>query len=106
MDTALQTRIETDLKTNPIVLYMKGTAAEPMCGFSARAAMLLNQCGVTFKDIDVLADPALRQGIKEFSNWPTVPQLYVNGEFIGGCDILSEMFEAGELQELLAPLAS
>ncbi|HEX2859715.1 MAG TPA: Grx4 family monothiol glutaredoxin [Alphaproteobacteria bacterium] len=101
----IQERIAADVKSNPVLLYMKGTADEPMCGFSARAAMLLNKCGVEFADINVLADPELREGVKVFSNWPTVPQLYVNGEFIGGCDIMMEMFEAGELQELLKPLA-
>jgi monothiol glutaredoxin len=101
----IQERITQDVKGNQVLLYMKGTADEPMCGFSARAAMLLNKCGVEFTDINVLADPELREGVKLYSNWPTVPQLYVNGEFIGGCDIMMEMFQTGELQELLKPLA-
>jgi monothiol glutaredoxin len=101
----IQTRIAEEVKRNPVLLYMKGTAEEPMCGFSARAAMLLAKCGVDFADVNVLADPELREGVKIYSNWPTVPQLYVNGEFIGGCDIMVEMFQTGELQELLKPLA-
>ena len=81
---------------------MKGTPVFPQCGFSAQAVQILTMLGVNFKGIDVLADPSLRQGIKDFSNWPTVPQLYVKGEFIGGCDIMREMFQSGELQKALA----
>ncbi len=95
-------RIKQDITDYPVVLYMKGTPVFPQCGFSAAVVQILTQMGVKFKGIDVLTDPAVRQGIKEFSSWPTVPQLYVKGEFVGGCDIIREMFEAGELQDLLA----
>ncbi|MBI3708225.1 MAG: Grx4 family monothiol glutaredoxin [Proteobacteria bacterium] len=101
MDQNLSDRIRNDIKANEVVLYMKGTPIFPQCGFSAAVVQLLTQLGVKFKGVDVLADPAIRQGIKEFSNWPTIPQLYVKGEFVGGCDIVREMFQSGELQELL-----
>jgi monothiol glutaredoxin len=94
-------RIRQDIGDNDVVLYMKGTPVFPQCGFSAAVVQVLSHMGVKFKGIDVLADPSLRQGIKEFSNWPTVPQLYVKGEFVGGCDIVREMFQSGELQQLL-----
>ncbi len=94
-------RINNDLQQNDIVLYMKGTALMPMCGFSAAVVQVLNQLGVTFKDVNVLEDPDIRQGIKDYANWPTIPQLYVKGEFVGGCDIIREMYENGELQALL-----
>lgn len=94
-------RIEEDVKGNDVVLFMKGTPVFPQCGFSAALVQALTLLGVKFKGIDVLQDPSLRQGIKEFSSWPTVPQLYVKGEFIGGCDIVREMYESGELTELL-----
>ena len=94
-------RIQSDIETNPVVLYMKGTPVFPQCGFSAQVVQVLSMVGVKFKAIDVLADDRLRQGIKEFSNWPTVPQLYVKGEFVGGCDIVREMYSSGELQDLL-----
>jgi len=94
-------RIRQDIGDNDVVLYMKGTPVFPQCGFSAAVVQVLSHMGVKFKGIDVLADPSLRQGIKEFSNWPTVPQLYVKGEFVGGCDIVREMFQTGELQQLL-----
>jgi monothiol glutaredoxin len=81
---------------------MKGTPAMPMCGFSGQVVQILDYLGVTYKGIDVLADMAIRQGIKEYSNWPTIPQLFVKGEFVGGCDIVREMFQAGELQDVLA----
>jgi monothiol glutaredoxin len=86
---------------NDVVLFMKGTKEMPQCGFSMQVAQILNYLGVDFKDINVLDDMAVREGIKAYSNWPTVPQLYVKGEFVGGCDIVREMFQAGELQELL-----
>jgi len=86
---------------NDVVLFMKGTKEMPQCGFSMQVAQILNYLGVDFKDINVLDDLAVREGIKAYSNWPTVPQLYVKGEFVGGCDIVREMFQAGELQELL-----
>ena len=87
---------------NDVVLFMKGTKAMPQCGFSMQVAQILNHLGVDFKDINVLDDLGVRDGIKAYSNWPTIPQLYVKGEFIGGCDIVREMFQAGELQELLS----
>ncbi|MDF2780891.1 MAG: grxD [Geminicoccaceae bacterium] len=95
------TRIQNDVESNPVVLYMKGTPVFPQCGFSAQVVQVLSLVGVKFKAFDVLADDQLRQGIKEFSNWPTVPQLYVKGEFVGGCDIVREMYQSGELAELL-----
>ena len=93
-------RIKQDVTSNPVVLFMKGTPVFPQCGFSAAVVQILSQLGVKFKGIDVLTDPEIRQGIKEFSSWPTIPQLYVKGEFVGGCDIIREMFETGELQQL------
>jgi monothiol glutaredoxin len=95
-------RIKQDITDHPVVLFMKGTPVFPQCGFSAAVVQILTQLGVKFKGIDVLTDPAVRQGIKDFSNWPTVPQLYVKGEFVGGCDIIREMYEAGELQDFLS----
>ena len=94
-------RIKQDVTSNPVVLYMKGTPVFPQCGFSAAVVQILSELGVKFKGIDVLIDPEIRQGIKEFSSWPTIPQLYVKGEFVGGCDIIREMAETGELKELL-----
>ena len=94
-------RIKQDVADNPIVLYMKGTPVFPQCGFSAAVVQMLTNLGVRFKGIDVLTDPSLRQGIKEFSQWPTIPQLYVKGEFVGGCDIVREMYETGELEQFL-----
>ena len=93
-------RIKQDVTSNPVVLYMKGTPVFPQCGFSAAVVQILTELGVKFKGVDVLTDPEIRQGIKEFSSWPTIPQLYVKGEFVGGCDIVREMFQAGELQGL------
>lgn len=95
-------RIQKDIAENPVMLFMKGTAMFPQCGFSARVVQILSHMNVPFKTVNVLEDPALRDGIKQFSNWPTVPQLYVQGEFIGGCDIITEMFQAGELATLFA----
>jgi monothiol glutaredoxin len=100
-DPVVADRIKQDISDNPVVLYMKGTPVFPQCGFSAAVVQILTHMGVKFKGIDVLADPALRQGIKDFSSWPTIPQLYVKGEFVGGCDIVREMFESGELKDLL-----
>ncbi len=94
--------IQDTISKNRVVLFMKGTKNFPQCGFSARATEILKKCGVDFKDVNVLADPAIRQGIKDFSNWPTIPQVYVDGKFIGGSDILMEMYQSGELQKLLA----
>ena len=95
-------RIASDIASNDVVLYMKGTPVFPQCGFSAATVQILSNLGVKFKAVDVLKDPEIRQGIKEFSNWPTIPQLYVKGEFVGGCDILREMYEADELKPFLA----
>ena len=94
-------RIESELKDNDVVLFMKGTPVFPQCGFSAAVVQVLSHMGVKFKGINVLEDPGLRQGVKEFASWPTIPQLYVKGEFVGGCDIIREMYETGELNELL-----
>ncbi|MGQ0741886.1 MAG: Grx4 family monothiol glutaredoxin [Alphaproteobacteria bacterium] len=94
-------RIQSEIMGNDVVLYMKGTPVFPRCGFSSAVVDILTRLGVPFKAVDVLADPEIRQGIKEFSNWPTVPQLYVKGEFVGGCDIVREMHEQGELQTFL-----
>jgi monothiol glutaredoxin len=94
-------RIQQDISDNDVVLFMKGTPVFPQCGFSAAVVQVLSHLGVRFKGINVLEDPGLRQGIKDFSSWPTIPQLYVKGEFVGGCDIIREMFQSGELQELL-----
>ena len=95
-------KIQETISSNAVVLYMKGNKEMPQCGFSATVVNVLSQAGVMeFCDIDILRDPEIRQGIKEFSDWPTIPQLYIKGEFIGGCDIVKEMFESGELQELL-----
>ena len=98
----VQQRIDDLVKSNRVVLFMKGTAQFPQCGFSGRAVQILKACGVTdLKTFNVLEDPDVRQGIKDYANWPTIPQLYVNGEFIGGSDIMMEMHQAGELQTLL-----
>jgi monothiol glutaredoxin len=94
-------RIRQEIGQNDVVLYMKGSPVFPQCGFSATVVQVLSELGVKFKGIDVLTDPSLRQGIKEFSQWPTIPQLYVKGEFVGGCDIIREMYGSGELQQLL-----
>jgi monothiol glutaredoxin len=94
-------RIKQDITDNPVLLYMKGTPVFPQCGFSAAVVQILTTMGVKFKGIDVLADPEIREGIKVFSQWPTIPQLYVKGEFVGGCDIIREMYESGELQDYL-----
>ncbi len=101
-DSVVADRIKQDITDHSVVLYMKGTPVFPQCGFSAAVVQILTHLGVKFKGIDVLADPALRQGVKDFSSWPTIPQLYVKGEFVGGCDIVREMFESGELRELLS----
>ncbi len=104
MDT--QERIKEQVAGNPVVLYMKGTPQFPQCGFSSLAVQVLNACGVQdFFSVNVLADAEIRQGIKQFANWPTIPQLYVNGEFVGGSDIMKEMYQSGELQKLLQGVA-
>ena len=100
--TTIHDTIDNEVKTNDVVLFMKGNAEMPMCGFSGRSVQILQHLGVPFKDVNVLASDELRQGIKDYSNWPTVPQLYVKGEFVGGCDIIREMFQSGELTDHLA----
>jgi monothiol glutaredoxin len=99
--TAVRERIDEIVNKSDVVLFMKGTALFPQCGFSSRAIAILDHLGVPFETVDVLQDPEIRQGIKEYSDWPTVPQLYVKGEFVGGSDIMMEMFQAGELQQLI-----
>jgi monothiol glutaredoxin len=101
MDITVQERIRQEITETPVVLYMKGSPVFPQCGFSAAVVQILGHLGVKFKGVDVLAEQQIRQGIKEFSSWPTIPQLYVQGEFIGGCDIIREMYETGELQQVL-----
>jgi monothiol glutaredoxin len=101
MDDPITQRIKQELDDNEVVLFMKGSPVFPQCGFSATVVQVLSHLGVKFKGVDVLQDPGIRQGVKDFSNWPTVPQLYVKGEFVGGCDIVREMFQSGELQEFL-----
>jgi monothiol glutaredoxin len=99
--TDVRDRIEEVVRNNDIVLFMKGTPLFPQCGFSSRAIAILDHLGVKYETVDVLQDPEIRAGIKDFSDWPTVPQLYVKGEFLGGSDIMMEMFQAGELQALV-----
>ena len=101
MSNETMTRIAQIVSTNDVTLFMKGTALFPQCGFSSKAIAILEHLGVAYETVDVLQDPEIRQGIKAFSDWPTIPQLYVKGEFIGGSDIMMEMYEAGELAELM-----
>ena len=101
MDGQVKERIEGEITGSDVVLFMKGTPVFPQCGFSAAVVQVLNHMGVPFKGVNVLDDMSVREGIKEFSQWPTIPQLYVKGEFVGGCDIIREMFETGELGDLL-----
>ncbi|MFC5301566.1 Grx4 family monothiol glutaredoxin [Azospira restricta] len=102
----VQALIHEQVTGNPVVLYMKGTPQFPQCGFSARAVQILKACGVNdFYSVNVLENPEIRAGIKDYANWPTIPQLFIKGEFIGGSDIMTEMYQAGELQQLLAGLA-
>ena len=100
---SIQEQLKEVIDNNEIILFMKGTPDFPQCGFSGRTAQILQACDVRFASVDVLADNDVREGIKEFSNWPTVPQLYVRGEFVGGCDIVSQLFESGDLQNILKP---
>ena len=102
MNNPVFDRIKQDLTENDVVLYMKGTPMFPQCGFSAAVVQVLTDLGVKFKGIDILVDPSLREGIKQYTNWPTLPQLYVKGEFVGGCDIVREMFQSGELAQTMA----
>ena len=99
-DNPVHEQIKADIDKNEVMLFMKGTPVFPQCGFSAAVVQILNHVGVKFGSADVLLDPTVRDGIKEFTNWPTIPQLYVKGEFIGGCDIVREMFETGELEQM------
>jgi monothiol glutaredoxin len=99
--SSVQDRIKDTVDGNRIVLYMKGTPQFPQCGFSGRAVQILQACGADFASVDVLSDPDVRQGVKEYSNWPTIPQLYVNGKFVGGSDIMTELFQNGELQKIV-----
>ena len=99
--TDASTQIDATVKENDVVLFMKGTPQFPQCGFSGQVVQILNYLGVPYKGVNVLEDASLRDGIKAYSNWPTIPQLYVKGEFVGGCDIAREMFQAGELQQLM-----
>ncbi|MDB5315310.1 MAG: grxD [Rhodospirillales bacterium] len=100
--TDTNARIQAEIDASPVVLFMKGTPVFPQCGFSARVVQILSHVGVPFKGVNVLEDGEIREGIKAFSNWPTIPQLYVGGEFVGGCDIITEMYQAGELTSLFA----
>lgn len=100
---SIQEQLKEVIDNNEIILFMKGSPDFPQCGFSGKTAQMLQACDVRFASVDVLADSAVREGIKEYSNWPTVPQLYVRGEFVGGCDIMTEMYESGELQKVLKP---
>lgn len=103
----MQKKIHELVTGNPVVLFMKGTPQFPQCGFSSTAVQILQSCGINkFCSVNVLTEPEIRQGIKDYANWPTIPQLYVNGEFVGGCDIMKEMYAAGELQKQLESLAS
>ena len=106
MEDTLRDRIQGIIDGNDVVLFMKGTKHFPQCGFSATVVEVLRRSGAEFQDVNVLEDQAIRQGIKEFANWPTIPQLYVRGEFVGGCDIVREMYENGELGAVLSPSAS
>lgn len=96
-----QEAIKQQVESEKIVLYMKGSPAMPLCGFSAKSVQLLQACGAEFSTVDVLTDASIRQGIKDYSNWPTIPQLYVDGQFVGGCDIVTAMYQSGELQKLV-----
>jgi monothiol glutaredoxin len=102
MDNPVFTEIQSKIDAAPVMLFMKGTPMFPQCGFSARVIQILKHAGVPFDTVNVLEDPEIRDGIKAFSNWPTIPQLYVKGEFVGGCDIITEMYQSGELQSLLS----
>ncbi len=101
MSDPVAERIHADISSNKVMLFMKGNAMFPQCGFSARVVQILTHMGVPFQTANVLEDAGLREGIKQFSNWPTIPQLYVDGEFVGGCDIITEMYQSGELETLM-----
>ena len=102
MDEVVKERIQTTVNDNRVVLFMKGSRLFPQCGFSAQVVGILKELNVEFKDVNVLSDPDIRQGIKAYTNWPTIPQLYANGKFVGGCDIICDLYESGELKELLS----
>jgi monothiol glutaredoxin len=106
MDDALKQRIQDTIESGKVVLFMKGSKNFPQCGFSAQVVQILKQAGTEFRDVNILADPELRQGLKEYSKWPTFPQLYVDGKLVGGCDIVTSLYESGELQGLLGPAKS
>ena len=106
MDDALKERIEGTINSGKVVLFMKGSKNFPQCGFSAQVVQILKQVGTEFRDVNILADPELRQGLKEHSNWPTFPQLYVDGKLVGGCDIVTSLYENGELQNLIGSAKS
>ena len=99
---SIQEKIKQQVTGNGIILYMKGTPQAPQCGFSGKSVQLLQACGAEFASVNVLADPEIRDGTKQYSNWPTIPQLYIKGEFIGGCDIITDLYQKGELQKLVA----
>ena len=101
MSDSVQEKIKNQIDSNDIILFMKGSREMPMCGFSARVVDILNTYNVGYETVDVLLDPEIRQGIKDYSNWPTIPQLYIKGQFVGGCDICTEMYENGELESLI-----
>ncbi len=101
MESIIFDQIRKEINDNDVVLYMKGTSVFPQCGFSAAVVQILSELGVSFKDVNVLEDNIIREAIKEFTQWPTIPQLYIKGEFVGGCDIIREMYETGELQQTL-----
>lgn len=105
MEKEIVERIESQLREHPVLLYMKGTPAFPQCGFSAKATQVLEACEAEFSTVNIFEEPDLREALKEYSNWPTYPQLYVKGELIGGCDIMLEMYQSGELQKLLKDAA-
>ena len=100
-EMSVQDRIKEQIGNDNIVLYMKGTPQFPQCGFSGQSVQILQACGAKFASYDVLSDPEIRQGIKDFANWPTIPQLYINGEFVGGCDIMTDLFQSGELKKMV-----
>lgn len=100
---SIQDQLKEVIRNNEVILFMKGTPEFPQCGFSGRTAQILQACGVRFASVNVLADDTVREGIKQYSNWPTIPQLYVRGEFVGGCDIMMELYESGELEKILKP---
>ena len=100
-EMSVQDRIKEQIGNDNIVLYMKGTPQFPQCGFSGQSVQILQACGAKFASYDVLSDPEIRQGIKDYANWPTIPQLYINGEFVGGCDIMTDLFQSGELKKMV-----